>query len=622
MNASSKGSLARAMALMMVGSLAAAAPSGATGSASPPRPGAHAAAPGVRPPHPAHRRGARAHPATCSGVGQYSFVGGSGGPSNNVAFGYGSGVLSGDANSACADWSGVAVGEYNETDALHTFIGGGEQNVASVSSYDSGILAGFGNSANAYESGVVAGDYNNVQGFLGFIGAGYGNSITTTNSSCATNVGIVTGKNNTIFCSASNTANSSIIGAGDSNTLTGQDGAIVAGGSNTESGDYGSVVGGYKNGVNGSYGFVGGGYQNVAGAGYSGIVSGLGNSTGGSRGENGVVAGSSNNNQGAFSLIGAGTNNTAKSLCASTCSGGAATAIVAGSSNTIDGSIANTANNSIIGAGSVNTLTGQSAAIVSGGSNAERADFGFIGSGAVNGVKGAYGAVVGGYKNSANGSYAFIGGGSTNAASGQYAAIPGGLNNAAKGIGSFAGGSGANALHNGAFVWSDQNVAPAVKSTAANQFVARAAGGVTFYSSVNLSTGVKLAAGSGSWSSVSDRAVKTAIVPLDDAAILAKVASLPVSEWSYAAQGTGVRHMGPMAQDFRAAFGVGEDDRHIATIDEGGVALAAIKGLAARASRENASLRSQVAQEGAEIASLRSEVAQLAAEVQQRKRTH
>jgi len=37
--------------------------------------------------------------------------------------------------------------------------------------------------------------------------------------------------------------------------------------------------------------------------------------------------------------------------------------------------------------------------------------------------------------------------------------------------------------------------------------------------------------------------------------------------------------MGPTAQDFHAAFGLGEDDRHIATVDRRGVALAAIQGL-------------------------------------------
>ena len=61
--------------------------------------------------------------------------------------------------------------------------------------------------------------------------------------------------------------------------------------------------------------------------------------------------------------------------------------------------------------------------------------------------------------------------------------------------------------------------------------------------------------------------------------MLDKVAELPVSTWSYKAQGPDIRHIGPMAQDFTAAFGVGEDDRHITSVDADGVALAAIKGL-------------------------------------------
>jgi len=52
-----------------------------------------------------------------------------------------------------------------------------------------------------------------------------------------------------------------------------------------------------------------------------------------------------------------------------------------------------------------------------------------------------------------------------------------------------------------------------------------------------------------------------------------------------------VRHVGPMAQDFYAAFKVGEDDKHITSIDEDGVALAAIKALHA----ENLRLRRELA---------------------------
>jgi len=81
--------------------------------------------------------------------------------------------------------------------------------------------------------------------------------------------------------------------------------------------------------------------------------------------------------------------------------------------------------------------------------------------------------------------------------------------------------------------------------------------------------------------------------------VLAKVAALPISEWSYNSE-RGVRHVGPMAQDFYAAFRVGEDDRHITSIDEDGVALAAIKALHA----ENVSLQAGRASMHAEIASL------------------
>jgi hypothetical protein len=124
----------------------------------------------------------------------------------------------------------------------------------------------------------------------------------------------------------------------------------------------------------------------------------------------------------------------------------------------------------------------------------------------------------------------------------------------------------------------------------AYQFLARASGGFTLYTNAASTVGAQLAAGSGTWASLSDRNVKTNIAPLDDATVLDKVAALPISRWSYRSE-HGVRHMGPMAQDFYAAFKVGEDDKHITSIDEDGVALAAIKALHA----ENATLRRRLA---------------------------
>jgi trimeric autotransporter adhesin len=82
----------------------------------------------------------------------------------------------------------------------------------------------------------------------------------------------------------------------------------------------------------------------------------------------------------------------------------------------------------------------------------------------------------------------------------------------------------------------------------------------------------------GTFVSSSDRAAKQDVRPVDPQTVLERVARLPISEWSYIID-PGVRHVGPMAQDFHAAFGLGKDERHIATVDADGVALAAIQAL-------------------------------------------
>jgi hypothetical protein len=67
--------------------------------------------------------------------------------------------------------------------------------------------------------------------------------------------------------------------------------------------------------------------------------------------------------------------------------------------------------------------------------------------------------------------------------------------------------------------------------------------------------------------------------------VLRRLASVPISTWSYRSQKRSIRHIGPMAQDFHRAFGVGEDRRHISSVDADGVALAAIKGLSRKVER-------------------------------------
>jgi hypothetical protein len=78
---------------------------------------------------------------------------------------------------------------------------------------------------------------------------------------------------------------------------------------------------------------------------------------------------------------------------------------------------------------------------------------------------------------------------------------------------------------------------------------------------------------------LSDRNAKENFTAANSREILDKVAALPMATWNYKAQGAGVRHLGPLAQDFHAAFGLGESDRTITSVDADGVALAAIQGL-------------------------------------------
>jgi hypothetical protein len=82
----------------------------------------------------------------------------------------------------------------------------------------------------------------------------------------------------------------------------------------------------------------------------------------------------------------------------------------------------------------------------------------------------------------------------------------------------------------------------------------------------------------GTFNNLSDRNAKQGFTAVNPSEILDRVARLPISEWSYK-EDSATRHIGPMAQDFHSAFKVGTDERHIAPIDEGGVALAAIQGL-------------------------------------------
>jgi hypothetical protein len=248
--------------------------------------------------------------------------------------------------------------------------------------------------------------------------------------------------------------------------------------------------------------------------------------------------------------------------------------------------------------------------------------------------------------------------------------VAGGGGNVAQGLRSFAAGHRAKALHNGTFVWGDSTGADVV-SAANDQFVIRACGGVRLddpstslyfgaqtrqmlnlwntvygigvqnatmyfrtdgdYPDPNVGvfawyrggthTDASLNPGggqilmtltlsgltvNGAFVSSSDRAVKERVEPVNAREILERIAALPISRWQYT-NDPGTRHIGPMAQDFHAAFQVGPDDKHITTIDADGVALAAIQGLNQKLEEVNAKLE----QKDARIAALERKLAEV-----------
>jgi hypothetical protein len=97
----------------------------------------------------------------------------------------------------------------------------------------------------------------------------------------------------------------------------------------------------------------------------------------------------------------------------------------------------------------------------------------------------------------------------------------------------------------------------------------------------------------GTFNNSSDRNVKQDFTQVSSAQILDKVTRLPISEWSYK-EDAATRHVGPVAQDFFSIFNIGTDDKHIAPMDEGGVALAAIQGLNKKLESENAELKARL----------------------------
>lgn len=105
----------------------------------------------------------------------------------------------------------------------------------------------------------------------------------------------------------------------------------------------------------------------------------------------------------------------------------------------------------------------------------------------------------------------------------------------------------------------------------------------------------------------SDRNIKADIKQANEEAILAGLTALPIESWRYTNEAAGIRHVGPMAQDFHAEFGLGADEKIIGYVDAQGVALAAIQELNRKLNEREAVIERQAA----EIAELRARMDKL-----------
>ncbi len=568
-------------------------------------------------------------------MGDYGTVGGGvannasgnlstvGGGDGNTARGANSTIGGGQRNTANGEDSTIGGGKMNTSEAGFSTVSGGHENNAS--GYASIIGGGSGNTASGYKSVISGGNNNAATGFHSTVAGGSHNYAT---ASFGTIVGggpshpedDPAATNNRVYDAYGS------IGGGGFNRAGSDDGnqgssqfATIGGGVRNEARGRGSVVGGGRfNYASGNDSVVGGGYYNHATADFATIA-------GGGPSDPDVDPTTSNSVYDNYGTVGGGGRNTAGSNDGD---------LVSGQYATIGGGYFNIASgaHSSVGGGQGNSAMGKYATIAGGGplnpdddpretSNSVYDDYGTVGGGGynsagsddgetfsarcatvnggcVNQASGSYSAVGGGDINIASGEGSSVGGGFQNTASGEFSTVPGGRLNQGGGAYSFAAGRRAkvrtpaqvgvgNTGDQGTFVWADSANAD-FQSTGSNQFLVRASGGIYLGANntvnihadqfINTSTGGYLTLG-GTWTNSSDRDMKENIRPIDPNDVLSRVLSMPVARWKYREEGDSIEHIGPMAQDFHAAFGLGDSDKSIATIDADGVAFAAIQGL-------------------------------------------
>lgn len=476
-----------------------------------------------------------------------------------------------------ASYCAIGGGSLNTCTGENGTVGGGHRNLARAGS--AVVAGGWDNVADAYGGFVGGGSNNRLEGDRAVIAGGYSNATAGEFAS------VGGGDRNRAA------ARLATIAGGSHISVTGALASVGGGGTITVTGDYGAVGGGVANHIappahgqwGSTAGTIGGGQANLVGSAHATVGGGGLNRA---VGYASVVAGgggyesymsllpqwpsAGNTAYGAWSTVGGGGRNT---------SGAEASTVAGGFGNEAVGEFATVGGGGpeppeIVDPPRGNRATDAYCTVGGGSGN-------YAGGTETFPMDASFSTVGGGRQNQATWRAATVGGGESNTAAGVHATVPGGLGNEAAAERTLAAGTYARASYRGSFVWSDANDQP-FAAAHENEFAVRATGGMRLVLAVDgngTPTWVCSVTAGGAWACSSDRDLKQDLAAADGRDVLRRLDELTVYTWSAKGQPAEIRHIGPMAQDFHAAFGLGQDEVTISTIDLDGVALAAIQGL-------------------------------------------
>jgi len=188
-----------------------------------------------------------------------------------------------------------------------------------------------------------------------------------------------------------------------------------------------------------------------------------------------------------------------------------------------------------------------------------------------------------------------------------------------------------NNSHTGTMVMGDESTTDSVRNQADNEFRARYNGGfrLRVSTAANGNTpgaggnvGCDLTVAVPTWTCASSRNVKHSFTDVDGEDVLQRLAAMPVTTWIMNGDTTNTLHMGPVAEDFYKAFGLGIGETAIGLGDIDGVSIAAAKALESRTRQlmdENGRLKEDLRRADERLAALEAQLKAIQAKLNEKR---